>query len=283
MLRCTSIVLVVAAFTVSPLAAQTPWRYKWEKGQTYTYKTQHVTNVSEQLEKTKTESSSRLTLVKRWLVTDVDSQGNATLEMSLLSMRNEQTRPNGEVLLFDSEDVDKSTPALKGMAKFIGRPLHAVKLNPQGQAIEAKEDIRAKFDAEPPFVVVTAGAAPQEGQSWSRPFEIADPNGSDSKIQFVQKFLCGKSTPDGKANLQVTTVLKSELKNASERIPLLQREVEGKAVFDVERGITLTVELAVDRKVEEHQGKGSSYRYASTFVEQLIPNTDPKVIPAGNP
>src|SRR3954447_9814533 len=109
MLRRAPMVLVVAVFLVSPLAAQSPWRFKWEKGQSYTFKTQHVTSVTEQLEKSKTESSSRLTLVKKWVVTDVDAQGNTTLEMSLLSMRNEQTRPNGEVLLFDSQDLDKST------------------------------------------------------------------------------------------------------------------------------------------------------------------------------
>jgi hypothetical protein len=283
MLRRAVAALLLAAFVALPASAQTPWRYKWEKGQILTYKTQHVTSVTETLEKSKVEIASKLTLVKRWTITEVDSQGNATLEMSLVAMRNEQVRPNGEKLIFDSDNVANSTPALQGMAKFIGRPLHSVKLNPLGQAIEAKEDVKAKFDAEPPFVVVIPGSvAPQEGQSWSRPFAIADPAGSDDKVQFAQKFVCGKIA-EGKATLQISNELKSEPKTASDRIPLLQRETNGEATFDTARGVMLAVQLAVDKKVENHQGAGTSYRYQSTFVEQLVPNTDGKIVPAGNP
>lgn len=282
MLRRAVAAFLLTAFVAVPASAQTPWRYKWEKGQVLTYKTQHVTNVVETLEKSKVEIGSRLTLLKRWVVTEVDAQGNATLEMSLVAMRNEQTRPNGEKLLFDSENVANSTPALQGMAKYIGKPLHSVKLNPLGQAIEAKEDVKAKFDAEPPFVVVIPGsAAPQEGQSWSRPFAITDPAGGDEKIQFVQKFVCAK-TAEGKATLQLVNELKSDVKMPADRILLLQRETSGEATFDIERGITTSVQIAADRKVENHQGAGTSYRYMSTFVEQLVPNADPKAVPAGN-
>ncbi|MBX9679466.1 MAG: hypothetical protein K2X38_11940 [Gemmataceae bacterium] len=282
MLRRAVAAFLLAIFVALPASAQSPWRYKWEKGQVFTYKTQHVTSVVETLEKSKVEIGSRLTLSKRWVVTDVDAQGNATLEMSLVAMRNEQTRPNGEKLLFDSENVPNSTPALQGMAKFIGKPLHSVKLNPLGQAIEAKEDVKAKFDAEPPFVVVVPDSAvPQEGQSWSRPFAIADPAGGDEKIQFVQKFVCVKNG-DGKATLQLTNELKSDVKMPADRILLLQRETTGEATFDIERGITLSVQLAADRKVENHQGAGTSYRYMSTFAEELVPNADPKIVPAGN-
>ncbi|MFO0866823.1 MAG: hypothetical protein U0744_19660 [Gemmataceae bacterium] len=283
MLRRAVVALFLTAYVSIPAFAQTPWRYKWEKGQVLTYKTQHVTKVVETLEKSKLEIGSRLTLLKRWVVTDVDGQGNATLEMSLVAMRNEQTRPNGEKLIFDSKDVPNSTPALQGMSKFIGKTLHSVKLNPLGQAIEAKEDVKAKFDAEPPFVVVIPGtASPQEGQSWTRPFSIASPTGSDEKIDFVQKFVCSKFA-DGKATLQVSNELKTDVKTPSDRIPLLQRETSGQATFDFERGITVAVQLSVDKKAENHQGVGTSYRYQSTFVEQLEPNTEGKIIPAGNP
>ena len=38
------------------------------------------------------------------------------------AMRNEQKRANGETLLFDSQDLDKSTPELREqMSKYIGQ------------------------------------------------------------------------------------------------------------------------------------------------------------------
>lgn len=274
--------LILAALAAAPVSAQSPWRFKWEKGQVLTYKSQHATNVTEVVDNAKSESGSKLTLVKRWVATEVDAQGNATLEMSLLSLRNEQKRPNGEILLFDSQDIEKSTPAMKGMAKFIGKTLHWAKVNPQGQTIDCPEELRPKFEAEPPFVIVVPGnVAPQEGQAWQRPFASLDPVGGE-KIQFAQKFACGKTT-DGKVVLNVSTELKSTFKTPSDRVPFLHREIEGQAVFDVERGVMVQVQLSTDRTVEEHQGKGSSYRYVSTFVEQLQPAADPKVVPAGNP
>src|SRR5687767_5900347 len=115
------IVAVVGLWFASAAGAQGPsWRFDWKKGQELRYRVEHTTTVSETVGKTTEKTSSKLNLLKQWKVLDV-TDGVATLELTLLTMRNEQTRPNGEVLLFDSTQPDKSTPLLKEhMAKFIG-------------------------------------------------------------------------------------------------------------------------------------------------------------------
>src|SRR5690242_12079102 len=93
-----SALLLLAA--LGPTAfGQAPWRFQWQKDQDLQYRVQHVTAVTDIVAGKKSETTSKLDIRKRWRVLDVDSQGIATLELSLVALRNEQKRPNGEVLL----------------------------------------------------------------------------------------------------------------------------------------------------------------------------------------
>src|SRR5262245_49816115 len=95
---------------VGPAAAQgAPWRFRWQPNQVLTYRVEHVSSASEVVGSNKVETSSKVNLVNRWQVLAVDAQGSATLQLSLTALRHEQTRPGGEVLLFDSANPDKST------------------------------------------------------------------------------------------------------------------------------------------------------------------------------
>src|SRR5947207_2535475 len=98
MLLRYTLVIFIALVPLLPSFGQTPWQFRWKKGEALTYKVKHVTTVSEAVEATKSETHSKLDLVKRWSITAVDEQGIATLEMSLVAMRNEQKRVNGDTL-----------------------------------------------------------------------------------------------------------------------------------------------------------------------------------------
>lgn len=259
-------------FLTSTAAAQEPWQFRWAKGTHLDYQVQHVTKVAEVVEGKKSESTSRLSLVKRWTVTDVDAKGVATIQLSLVAMRNEQVRPNGETLLFDSQNLDKSTPELKdAMGKFIGKALAVLLVDGSGQVVSVKEGSKAKYEAEPPFVVVLPGAAPKEGQAWVRPYTISldPPLGTGEKIPASQRIDCEKVA--GKlATLKITTELKKMPEAAQEQIPLFQKLVQGSAVFDTAAGRLQSVNLAIDRMIENHEGPGSSYRFQSTYTEQIM-------------
>src|ERR1700742_2161900 len=108
MLRQAISVLVPAILFASaaPASAQTPWQLRFEKGQDLVYRIHHETAVTEVVDKTASESSSTLDVVKRWKIVDVDAAGTATMDLSIERMRNEQKRPGGDVLLFDSANLD---------------------------------------------------------------------------------------------------------------------------------------------------------------------------------
>ena len=265
---------VVIGLFVGQASAQNAWQFRWQKDQTLNYRVRHVTSVTEIVQGNKIETSSQLDIAKRWRVVEVDAQGGALLEQSIVALRNQQKRPGGDTLLFDSTDPEKSTPELRGMSKFLNTPIAVIRIDGFGQVGEVTQGAKNKFDAEPPFVVIVPKAIAAERQAWVRPFtlKLEPPLGNGEKHDFEQKISCAKIAA-GKAQLAVTIQLKAPPESAAAQVPLLQKQMQGQVVFDLERGLMLRAELAVDRTVEGHQGNGSSYRFASSYLEEYVEPT----------
>ena len=267
----SALVLATLFGSASTASAQTAWQFRFQKGQDLVYRVRHETAVTEVVQGSATESASTLDIVKRWKIVDVDAAGVATMDLSIERMRNEQKRP-GDVLVFDSTNLDKSTPELKAMAKFLGTTIASIRVDKQGRVLEVKAGPKGKYEAEPPFALVLPEAQAAAGQSWSRPFTITldPPLGAGEKHQAEQMAACSKIEA-GKATLTVTTKLKAPPESPQELVPLVQKLLQGQVVVDLAAGRIDSVQLAVDRTVENHQGKGSSYRFRTTYAETYMP------------
>ena len=265
-------IVVLAVFAGGVSAQSAPWQFRWQKGQMLNYRAEHTTQVVEVASSTKTETSSKLSVVKRWEVLDVNEKGQATLKLSLSSMRHEQTRPNGEVLLFDSLNPDKSTPELReAMAKHVGQTVAVLVIDPQGRVVEVKQGPSSNYDSDPPFALVFPNVAPAVNQAWDRNYTITldPPHGTGEKFAASQRTHCTKIA-DGKATLALTTQVKAPPEGAFEQIPLLQKQPQGEVVFDIQNGRLHHTRLLIDRTIEGHQGEGSSYRFISSYTEQFL-------------
>jgi hypothetical protein len=266
---CMAFFLVLVATTTA--SAQTAdWRFRWQKGQVLNYRVEHTTDVAEVLAGGKSETRSHVTLTKRWQVLEVDGQGTATVQMSITAMRNEQTRPSGEVLVFDSREPDKSTPALREqMEKFINQPLAVLRVDAFGKVLEVSKGPANRYESELPFGLTLPAAPVAPGQSWDRSFTVTldPPLGTGEKYPASQKYTCSK-VADGLATFTLVTALLKVPENKMENLPLLQKQPQGEVTFDVQHGRLQGVRLVIDRQILEHQGAGSSYRFQSTYTEQ---------------
>jgi hypothetical protein len=271
MVRTGILALVIIAAAGPTLYGQEPWQFQWRAGQTLDYRVQHTTSVTEVVQGARVETRSKLDLVKRWQVIDVDAQGVATVQLVLTSMRNEQTRPNGETLLFDSRNLDKSTPELREMSKFLGKPLAVLRLDRFGRTHEVKVGSAARYEAEPPFVLVLPGAAPKDGQAWVRPFKVTlePPLGAGEKHPAQHRFTC-KKIEGNQATVSLATEFKEMPDAPQDRLPLLQKETQGEVIFDIAAGRMARAQLNIDKTVENHQGAGSSYHLVSAYIEELV-------------
>jgi hypothetical protein len=275
----------IAAALVCALAAhadaQTAWTFSWARGQVLTTRVEHTTAVTETISGAPNEITSKLVITKNWRVLDVDADGNATIEQSLSSLKNEQNRP-GSALVFDSNDLAKSTPELKGMIKFINVPVAVIRVDRLGRVLEVKSGPKGKYDAEPPFVLVLPGQAVREGQAWLRPYTLTldPPLGLGEKFQAEQ--LAKLIKIDGeKATIELSTTIKNPPTAAADKVPLLQKRLSGQLVFDIAKGRVESVRLGTDETVANHQGAGSSYRFMCNYTEQIIVPTSPIIPTSG--
>jgi hypothetical protein len=273
-MRVWTLVLFVSQAAAAAVQAQSgPLQFRWRQGQVLTYKVEHQTKVAEVLGGITVDTSSRLKLTKRWQVLAVDGKGVGTLQLSLASLFTENTRPNGEKLLYDSADPAGSDPALKeAMEKFLNQPLAVLKVDPSGNVTQVVKSVANHFDSELPFLVALPGGAIRPGQSWHRPFQVVldPPQGTGEKYEAVQKYVC-KQADAATATVVLATSFTSLPKSLMDQIPLLQKQLEGVAVFDVQAGRLRSARLEIDREIQNHQGSGSSYRFRSLHTEEYTP------------
>jgi hypothetical protein len=261
-------VLLVAAAA----SAQTAAPFRWQMGQTLTYRAEEATQATEVVGDAKIETKTRLNLTKRWQVTAVDPAGVATLQLSLAALRHEMTTAGGETLLYDSANPDKSTPQLREqMARYVGTVLAVLRVDGYGRVVEVKEAKHGsahKYEVELPFVGMLP-ANPRPGQTWERAYQITldPPQGTGEKHNAVQKYTC-KTVADGAATIAVTTELKAPPEAAADRAALVQFLPEGEIVFDLKAGRLRSASLRIDKELKGHQGEGSSYHYVRTYSEQ---------------
>ncbi|MCS6852923.1 MAG: hypothetical protein NZ700_17320 [Gemmataceae bacterium] len=254
--------------------AQTP-QFCWKPGQVLTYRVEQTTTAVETVNGTTTQTATKLNHVKRWQVLAVDNHGVATLQLTLQSLRLAATTPSGETIAFDSTAPDKSHPQMREqLSKYVGPVLATLKVDPRGrvmEVVESKHGPASRYESEPPFVLILPAGSIQAGQSWHRDYAITlePPHGTGEKYQAQQQYVC-KALADGTATITIAGTLKTQPEAVADRIPLLQMQPEGEVVFDLQAGCLRRARMQIDKTLSGHQGEGSSYRFSSTYVEELV-------------
>jgi hypothetical protein len=262
--------LILGSWAQAPGAA----RLRWSTGQVLLYRVEHVTEATDVVGDSKSETKSALKVTKRWQVTAVDAAGVATLGLSLASMFQERTTPSGDVLRYDSADPEKSTPALKdALSRFVNTPLATIRVDGLGRVVEVKESKSdaSSYENELPFIAVLPEAGLRPGQSWERNYRItlAPPLGTGEKHDAVGKYTCKSVTAD-LATISLTTELKNNPAAAADTIPLWQMLPSGEVVWDVKNGRLHSARLTITREVKNHQGENSSCSFNSTLTIQYV-------------
>lgn len=251
-------------------------RFKWQTGQTLTYKVAQQTVVQETTLDDKAEKAvtadtrTSLALTRRWAVKDVSAAGVATLEMTITALKREIRQADGTAVTLDSANPDDA----KGMAEYLNRPVVLVAVDAQGRLVEVKEakgGSAARLHAELPFRVVLPDATPAAGQSWNRTFNLKldPPLGAGETHEFTQTYTA-KGTQDGLLVVGVGTALKAPPKTAGEQVPLVPMLWTGDVYFDPAAGRYHAARLSAKAELPNHLGEGTKYVYQSVYSEDVV-------------
>lgn len=268
---CLAAIGVLAAAAISE-AQENAWRFRFETGQTWTYRIDHKTKVSEVIGGSKVQTSSKLNLLKQWKILKVDSKGTATIQMSLAAMRNEQVLPNGKTLVFESDSPEDSSPGMREhLMKYINKPLAELQVSPRGEVLAAKLGDVTRFQAELPFHCILPSSAAGQGQTWQRKYQITlnPPLGTGEKYNAVQHYRCAE-VAGNRARIALSTEIMNLPESPLDQVPLIQKQPAGELTYDVKTGRLQSATIRIERHLKDHQGKGSSYHFETDYKEQLV-------------
>lgn len=254
-----------------------PIRLRWTTGQVLLYRVEHTTEASDVMGESTSSTKSLVKVLKRWQVTSVDALGIATMQMSIVSMAQERTTPSGDVLKFDSAQLEKSTPELKeALSRYLNTPLATLRVDPFGKVLEVKEAKTGagSFENELPFLIQLPPTGVKVNDLWHRDYKITlpPPLGTGEKHDAVQKYLC-KSLSADRATFALSTELKSPPAVPADAIPMWQLMPEGEVVLDVKNGRLHSAKLRIDRSLKNHQGENTSCSFKSSVVIEYVEPT----------
>lgn len=268
-------VLAFLTFACS-LHADAP-RFQFRKGEVLTYHLVQTTKINETVLDEKTnepiekEVATKVDLVRKWKVADVDDKGVGTLELTIASMRWERKAGTDEDV-FDSAKPDDLNK--KEMAKHVGPVLAVLRIDTQGRLVEVKESKvgpATRFVTDLPFKLTLPDALPKLGEAWDRSYTIQldPPLGTGEKYAATQKYT-SQEPKGGLLAIGLASEVKDPPMQASDQIPLLPLTPEGTLYFHAETGRYFAARLKVQKELKNHLGDGSVYKFSSTYVEDIV-------------
>lgn len=269
---------VALALPAGPAVAQAPLRFAWQPGQTHSYAVRHTTTVTETTRDGKADAPATATavttvnLTRQWAVKAVDAAGVATLEMSITAMKQEHTRPTGELDVLDSATADGA----KAFGEFLGKPIVTAKVDPTGKLVEAKaavggEAAAARLAAELPFRVVLPEKAPAVNATWDRPFTVKlDPPLGTGETYPAKQTYTYRGMNGQYAVVGVATALVAPPATPAELQPLASWLWEGDVFLDTKLGRYHGAKLTARKEIPNHQGDGTKFVYQSEYTEAAV-------------
>jgi Family of unknown function (DUF6263) len=275
-------------------AADAPEKYqlvfKFKPNQILRYEVineqEFTTSAREEKETHKNSTHSK----RHHLVASVDEKtGIANLELAIdwVSMRALWDKHDGSTPIpteFQSDDPEKQSEKFKQVKATIGKPWATIQFRTTGSpvkvlssAVKSNETKTVATEtgadgALEAYLIVLPDHPVAVGESWKEKFDILtmDENRNRQTVT-LQRVYKLKSVADGKAVIDMRTIILSPMTNPSIAAQLLLREITGKVVFDMDRGLILSKEwTAENRVVNPIPGIASLMEGNGRYLEKLI-------------
>ncbi|REJ85658.1 MAG: hypothetical protein DWQ34_21490 [Planctomycetota bacterium] len=276
-----ALLLIPGAFSLAAVAAENEpasasekhlLRYKLKPGDVLEYAVEKDSTIDVQVGDAAGTVRHSSNSGKQYRVLSVDGSGRAELEVQIkfVVLKAEN---NGQKFEWDSRSEEPPPDAFKGVQETIGSPLGTVKVSPSGEIADLSLPERTgEQPGDTQWEVFPM--LPQEpvavGETWKEAFEIqiqATP--TLKKGVKMQRMYTLKSVEDGRATIDVRTLVLSPIRDPMEEGQLIQRTPHGTLVLDINEGRLLERDLKIDSRVVGFQGPQTSLGVVGTRRESL--------------
>lgn len=271
---CVVMLAVPAVPADEPAATTYQLAYRFEPGQTLEYVSEHASTIFVQVGDVADTVRHTVESGKRYDVASVDESGKAVLQPQIHYVRL-TAEHQGQHIEWDSRSGEDAPAEFEGIEETINVSLGSVEVTPAGgitvvsvrgapaghsQLQEDHFDLFPTLPEEPIAV----------GDSWKENFEVQIlANQNLKKTISMQRLLTLKSVENGRAVIDVRTLILSPIRDPIEEGQLIQRTPSGTITLDIESGRLLSREMKIDKRVVGFQGPQTSLQVVGTRNESL--------------
>lgn len=268
--------------------------FKFQPNQILRYEvsndTEITTHVKENTETVRNSSTAR----RHYKVVKVDEKtGDANLELSIDWVRmvasfDNPDRKKTEPIEFQSDDPEKHPKQFQEVLDTVGKPRATIRFSPAGKPLEVITKVPGKpaagnqlapgpaplpaHDTTPESYLLQLPEQPVAiGETWKDRFDVLVRDDEKNLVRItIQRSYTLTEVNEGRARIDFRTTILTPLRNPSIEGQLIQREIAGKAVFDMARGLIVSREAGVDKTVLGPFGPQSSMHARSQYREKLL-------------
>jgi hypothetical protein len=217
--------------------------------------------------------------------------GDLELTIDWVHMRAEfetagKTHPPVE---FQSDDPKKQPVQFGDVKASVGRSRATIRFSPTGAPVKVVSGTIPQLPSGPGSEAKGISGSPLSdgsleayliplpekpvavGESWKDPFDVILRDDAKNLVKVaIQRVYKLVEVKDGRAVIELRTAILSPITNGAVEAQLIQREISGKIVFDIEQGLIISRETNIDKTIVNAVGANSSMRAVSTYREKLV-------------
>jgi len=245
-------------------------KYKYAKGDAIHVKVVHRSSIKTS-HQGQTQTAQAITVSQMIVnVTDVDSDGNLTLENQIdaVDMRHQLTG-RAEVR-YNSQSQEDPPPGFEDVAKSIGRPLTRLKVTPAGKILDRTELYPQPNSNKGQLLPLLPEGPVSVGYVWNVPQDVTVKlkSGQKKKVETRDRHELIK-VADGVATIKTETQVLTPLNNPELEVQVIQRFSNGTLQFDIAKGRLLRRQIDLDKRIINPYGQGSFLHHVAQLVEEV--------------
>jgi hypothetical protein len=259
-------------------------RYKLKPNAVLRYEVTHLGQTKTRIQGKEEVTETRSVSTKRWNVTDVNDQGEMTFENLVEAVELSQKLNDSSPIVFNSRTDSEPPPQFLPVVETIGKPLTTIRVNPQGQVRERKDqggmsgnslgmgELTIPMPAEPLSI----------GGRWTVPrdIQVRTDGGEVKKIKIHEVYTL-EQVQTGIATLSVKSQPITPVDDPALESQLVQQLSNGKIKFDLDAGYVLEKQLDWQATVVGFRGADSMLEYLARLTENFVAETSATTRAAG--
>ena len=283
---CLTLACTLTAHAAPPETPATAQKhqlaFKFAPGQKVTYQITQDSRITSQQSTAKQVAINQTKVQRTFRVLELDAEGRAKVEVQLDRVWmsagfEDEEGTQGDPVVFDSADPAKSgNPKFKHVLDSVGKPQALMVVDATGKLHEARRlaaggegageaSDRSRNDN----LLFSLPAAPiAVGETWKETFDVLARNEESLTVKVkMQTTYTLEGVEEGVATIAYRTVVLSPVEQPVVAAQLIQREMEGKILFDLEAGQIAERNARMDRTVVGGLGPQSSLRATGQYRE----------------